>query len=358
MIQLIKRCIGATLAVATLLVVPSCSEPMFDKEGDCEVIHRIRFVYDMNLKWADAFPSEVKSVNLYAFDRNGRFVKAYTDAGAALAQPGYSMLLDLPAGSYRFVAWCGLQNEGAAEESFTVPQPVPGVTTIEELTCTLNTKRTADYPVCSDTELYFLYHGYLEATLEDNHDGRQYEHTVLLTKDTNHIRIILQELTSDEDMKPGDYSFRIEAANGFMAYNNAVPAAGVVTYRPWSQLSDEVGVGKIDVKDGTVKYVKGVVADLSVARLMAAQQEEVMLTIVNETSAEKEVIARVPLIQYALLSKKYYESAYGHKMTDQEFLDREDEYVMTFFLVNDRWLNTHIDIHQWRIVFHNYDVGS
>ena len=31
---------------------------------------------------------------------------------------------------------------------------------------------------------------------------------------------------------------------------------------------------------------------------------------------------------------------------------------MTFFLFNRRWLDAYIDIHQWRIVVHDYDVGS
>lgn len=364
-IKFIKDSIHVTLAVVTAFAVTSCCEPIFDSEGDCEVTHRIIFRYDRNLKWADAFPSEVKSVNLYVFDRNGLFVKEYTGAGEELQQPDYAIVLDLPADSYRFVAWCGLQGgaeaRAAGEEgdSFTVPQPVPGVTTIEELTCTLNTKHGSTYADYSDTELRFLYHGYLEATLDDPHDGRVYDHRIDLTKDTNHIRIILQEVSSEEDMDPVNYGFRIEAANGFMEYDNRVPAGlPVVNYLWWSRVADEVGVGKIDAADGSLKYVRGVVADLSVARLLVGQQNEVMLIITNESSPEQEVIARVPLIQYALLSKEYYESAYGHRMTDQEFLDREDEFVMTFFLVNDRWLNTYIDIHQWRIVLHDYDVES
>ena len=44
-------------------------------------------------------------------------------------------------------------------------------------------------------------------------------------------------------------------------------------------------------------------------------------------------------------------------MTDQEFLDRQDEYFMTFFLdENLDWLYMVIEILEWRIVIHNYDV--
>ena len=75
------------------------------------------------------------------------------------------------------------------------------------------------------------------------------------------------------------------------------------------------------------------------------------------TADTGEQIASVPIIQYALLSKEYYETAYGHKMTDQEFLDREDEYILTFFLdENMKWISSVIMIQSWRIVLHDYDI--
>ena len=36
-------------------------------------------------------------------------------------------------------------------------------------------------------------------------------------------------------------------------------------------------------------------------------------------------------------------------MDEQEMLDREDEYVMTFFLRDGTWDKSHIDIHQWSL---------
>lgn len=359
-IMKLKKIFFLSLAVlGPGLLATSCDDHFFENEGDCDVHHYVRFVYDMNLKWADAFPSEVKSVNLYVFDRNNIFVKEYKGEGEELSKPGYQIELDLPEGNYSLLAWCGLKNEGASEESFTVPVPRPGVTTLQEMTATMATQNVGIYNdtpgVYSKKELYFLYWGYTEATLVDNHDGMEYYHDISLIKDTNHVRIILQEL-SGEDMNPDDYEFSIEDANGVIGWNNNLIGNQVVTYQPWNQFDDEVGVGKIDATDGTLTYVKGVVADLSTSRLMASMSGSVMLTISNHTSGD--LIARVPIIQYALLSKKYYESSYHHVMTDQEFLDREDEYVMTFFLVNGSWMNAYIDIQQWRIVLHDYGLGN
>ncbi|MCH5221705.1 MAG: FimB/Mfa2 family fimbrial subunit [Muribaculaceae bacterium] len=323
--------------------------------------HVIKFVYDMNLKWANAFPSEVNSVNLYVFDNNGLFVKQYQESGERLSDRDFAIELDLPVGTYRFLAWCGLNNPGATEESFTVTQPVVGQTTLQDVICSLNTQSASVYArsdngsVYSNKRLSFLYHDYLEETLVDNHDGSVYEYTMQLTKDTNHIRIILQELNG-EDIDPDDYAITIEAANGALGWDNQLLGSTVITYEPWNQVNDEVGVGKIDVIDGSLKYVKGLVADLSSSRMMATSMKDMMLVITNSENGE--CIARVPIIQYALLSKEYYEHAYGHEMTAQEFLDREDEYVMTFFLENGRWIDSYIDIQQWRIVFHEYGLGN
>lgn len=357
--RFLKLFLHAALVAALALSFTACDETFFDDEGDCDVHYLIRFRYERNLKWADAFPSEVNSVNLYVFDGNGLFVKEYKGRGEALSSPDYSIELDLPAGDYKFLGWCGLENDGVEMESFTVPQPVAGVTTIDELTCALNTKRAAaraaiaENGVYSDEQLHFLYHGYLEETLVDGQDGQWYEYVMYLTKDTNHIRIILQE-TTGEGLNVEDYEITIEDDNSLMAYDNSLIGNGTVTYRPWAQEADELGVGKPEA-DGPLQYVRGVYADLTVGRLMASHQDDLMLTIRNK--ATQEIIARVPVLQYALLSRKYYEEAYGHRMDDQEFLDREDEYVLTFFLVNHKWIDSMIMIHSWRIVRHDYDVG-
>lgn len=346
--------IFTVLTIVFALASTSCDKSLFDDEGDCEVHHIVRFRYEMNLKWADAFPAEVGSVALYVFDADGIFVQEYKDRGLALSGESYGIeLKDLPAGDYTFVAWCGLDN-GADEESFSVPQPVAGKTRLDELTCSLRVRETRSAGYSSD-ELYALYHGYLEDTLVDEGDGTTFEHVIYLTKDTNHIRIILQELSADADMDPDDYELTIEAANGMMACDNTLLDAGVVTYLPWASDNDVVAVGKPEA--GETTYVKGIYADLSLARMTESQRNSLLLTVTDRKSGEQ-IVARVPLVQYALLSRKYYEETYGHKLSDQEFLDREDEYVFTFFLSGNRWMDSYIAIHAWRVVLHDYDVGS
>ncbi|MCH5223166.1 MAG: FimB/Mfa2 family fimbrial subunit [Muribaculaceae bacterium] len=338
---------------AAAIMFTSCNNPVLDDEGDCAVHYYLRFVYNMNLKWADAFPSEVTSVNLYAFDENGIFVKEFTGRGSALSEPGYSMELTLDPGNYQLVAWCGLYNDGEEMTSFTVPAPTPGVTTLEELTCSLNTQTNEEYGEYSDKRLYFMYHGDLKVDLPDSQDGEDYYYTMPLIKDTNHIRIILQQL-SGEDMDPSQFAFNIESADGVLAWDNTIASDVKVSYLQWNRDEAEAGVSKKNPEGiYQMEYVKGVVADLSVSRMMVTEANDFALTVTNLDKGEN-IITRVPIIQYALLSKDYYELAYNHSMTDQEFLDREDEYILTFFLdENMKWIDNTIYIHSWRVVQNN-----
>ena len=330
-----------------MLIFTSC-EKLFDYEGDCEVTHEIRFVYDMNLKWADAFPSEVKSVNLYVFDSNGLFIKEYSDRGEALTQPDYGILLDLPGNrTYRFLAWCGLLNEEDSQTSFYVPTPEAGTTTIEEMTASIKGALVKG-EIVSEDQLQFLYHGYLETELPDNYDGSHYIYTIPLTKDTNHIRVMLQQVNGN--LTPDEFEISLGADNGVLSWNNLPEEGSEVLYYPWNTDSDILGVG--NAGENVSEYY-GVIADLSTSRLMAEESNNIFLTV--KSKEDGKLLFRVPMIQYFLTEKDYYEQAYGHKMSDQQFLDRQDEYFMTFFLDdNMQWLYAVINILEWRVIIKNY----
>lgn len=339
-----------------LLSLVSCDNLIYDYEGDCTVSYRLRFRYDMNLKWADAFANEVRSVHLYAFDKEGVLVWQNAERVNPQVAADYSMMLDLPAGSYKLIAWCGLDNGGERAESFTVPDMTVGVSRQEELTCRLNRFSDAADAAYSDTRLHPLFHGTLDVELPSDEEGGDYTYTMPLTKNTNHIRIILVHL-SGEETDVNKFTFRIEDKNGLMAHDNSLLPDVGITYRSWAVQNSSAALGKGDDPAGraSVVQVNGAIADLTVGRMMAAHKEDMILTIANDRG---EVVARVPVIHYALLSKTYYEEEYRHRMDDQEFLDREDEYVLTFFLdKDDRWLDASILIHSWRIVLDNVELN-
>ena len=66
-----------------------------------------------------------------------------------------------------------------------------------------------------------------------------------------------------------------------------------------------------------------------------------------------ETVLSIPLVDYALLVK----GQYNRTMDDQEYLDRQDEYALTFFLdEGNQWMNSFIYINSWRIVLQNTEL--
>lgn len=355
------RIIALTVAsVGVMASLSSCDSAIYDDEGDCEVVYRLRFRYDMNMKFADAFSHEVKSVRLYAFDLQDKLVWQTEESGERLAQEGYNIVLPLQPGDYKLMAWCGLDNE----ESFTVPQIELGDTR-DPLQCRLNRSHHPEDGAVSTEDLHALFHGSLDVNLPESLDGGEYVYTMPLTKDTNVFRVVLQHL-SGKDIDADDFSFKIEDNNGWLHHDNSLLDDEDITYHAWSKYSGSAGVEVLSVAHdhlseedsgkGTraITEVKVAVAELTVSRLVQRDwniHAKPMLTIRKTT--DNEVVARIPIIDYALLVKGNYNRA----MSDQEYLDRQDEYNMTFFLdENNHWLATTIIINSWRVVLNPTDL--
>lgn len=352
---------GRTLLTAMVIgcALSSCDSVIYDNEGDCSVTYRVAFCYDRNMKWADAFAHEVKSVHLYAFDKNDVLVWHKSEKGDVLAADGYTMALDLPAGDYHLVAWCGLENDADGNESFSVPEVSEGKTRLEELQCQLY-RSHEDAGACCRGKLYSLFHGMLDVNLPDLSDeGGERIYTVPLTKNTNHVRIILQHL-SGEKVNPDDFIFRIEEENGLMNHDNSLLPDEKITY--WAYQT-KAGTASADVMDyphkGTTKSVDRqtssaaitsinvAIADLSIARLMEGRK-----TYLTVETVQGDVAIRIPLTDYALMIM----DGYDREMTPQEYLDRQDEYSLTFFLdERDKWISTSVIINSWKVVLDNVD---
>jgi len=342
-------------AVALFCVLPSCDNAIYDDEGDCSVKYRLKFLYNRNLKRADAFANEVKSVHVYAFDGNGILVWHKSDRGEALAADDYYMKLDLPAGNYHLVGWCGLENDGATEESFSVPEVRVGETRIEELRCSLNRMHDAE-GAYSKERLHSLFHGMLDVTLPSNDDGGEYDYTMDLTKDTNHIRVILQHL-SGKPVNEKNFTFTIETENGLMNYDNKLLSDEVINYRAYKIFPGIASIGIDDYPElngakvarqpssREITSINVAIADLTIARLVKGKPCTLTIKTVDGRTA-----ASIPLTRFALMLK----DGYYDDLTDQDYLDYQDEYALTFFLSEDEeWPRTSIIINSWKIVLND-----
>lgn len=342
------------MALLAVSAVTSCDSAIFDDEGDCDVTYRLHLRYDMNMKFADAFSNEVKSINLYAFDSSGKLVWQTKDAGEHLSADGYSIGLPLAPGKYSLMAWCGLDGG----ESFTVPEITEGASR-EGLHCRLNrTYHDADGAISTD-DLHALFHGTLDVELPVNDDGGEYTYTMPLTKDTNVFRIVLQHL-SGKDINADDFTFKIEDENGWLHHDNSMHDDEPITYHAWDTYSGSAGVDIADrayAPDGrAISDVSVAVAELTTSRLFSPEtrgSNKKNPVLVIRKSADNDLVARIPVVDYALLVK----GNYHRQMDDQEYLDRQDEYNMTFFLDDsNHWLATTVIINSWRVVLNSVDL--
>ena len=332
------------LKIWTLLLLAagtfSSCNVLTEEEQDCTVY--VRFKYDMNMKFADAFQNAVNSVTLYAFDKNGVLAYQKTEEGDLLKQDGYRMRLDGISHSdkaeYDFITWAGEPDN----ESFTIPVLIEGKHTKEDLYCQLN--RAGDGIVNDNLE--DLFHG----QVSDLNFGRAAmqpgEEVVMpLVKNTNSIRIMLQHI-SGEPLNVDEFKFSITDYNGKMNYDNTLLDKDVkISYQAWY-----TGNGNADVEgeNSGTPAINVAIAELAVSRLMADAKP--VLTV---TDLEGKEILKLDLVQCALMYKreKY------NDMSNQEFLDREDEYNFTFFLDDgNRWISSSIIINSWRVVLQNSDL--
>ena len=230
-VKTFARQLSFSLMMAMTLgsAIVSCGSILDEEDVDCSVEYRVKFKYDYNMKYADAFSREVGTVTLYAFDDNGKLVYQKTEEGDVLGEDGYTMKVDLEPGDYHLITWAGLNNEA----SFSVPLVTAGESSMDELQCKMDRmySRAEDGTAIVNSKLSSLWHG--EVTKQSfSRAATSQVVTVPLVKNTNSIRIILQQMdgvTVDVD----NFEFTITDDNGLMNYDNKLLKDETLTYYPY-----------------------------------------------------------------------------------------------------------------------------
>ena len=348
----IKKLSSALIvALITGFAFTSCST-IFDYEGDCSYTYHVKFEYTKNILNAEAFAGNVMYISLYVFDaETGLLVYTGEDSGDALNSKDYMMQLDLNPGTYDLLAWCGT---AVADNKVIVPEVEVGKTTMEEVDCIFDRFSNAEHSSCILENIGNLFHGKERVTFTD--DEGKHVHVLSLTKNTNSVRIVLQSLQKGQYLSKDDFDFRIQDCNGNMNYDNSLAACELMTYHAWGISEISAGVDA-DVNDDVHKKLPtradntstAVMAELTIGRLMT--ENEPKLVVYNKTS--EALVLSIPLKDYALMVKGY---GYSH-WSDQEYLDRQDNYTMTFFLDElGTWVASHVIINDWKIVLQSSEL--
>lgn len=327
--EVIKKLYVTAILVSGTALYSSCDRIHEDLQP-CEIGLRIRFIYDYNMEFANAFPSQVDCLTVLFYDAEGNYVKTVTETSSVLSDEYWRMQVELPAGQYTVVAYGGMADEKASFHFVTEPEN----TSLHDIEVRLDADQVGK-------ELHPLFYGKLDTEVEENALTYK-EVTVEMMKDTNNLRILLQQI-GGEPVDHADYDFTITDNNTLFAWDNDLLPVPNVTYTPWTEGNAAAG----ELPDGSDASVAW--AELSFSRLAAAAKPHLLITH-KETGKN---VVDIPLNNYLLLLK----SQAFDWMPNQEFLDRESRWNMIFFLSEgDTWVATQISIKDWDVRINNVEA--
>lgn len=309
--------IPAALAVG--LTMTGCDSLVYDDLPECPAQLNVKFQFNYTLDCGEAFAAQVHSVNVWAFDRDGKLVWSDSASGDILKEPDFMMETPLGEGTYDFVAWCGLEDN----DDFSLATYTPA--SKEELEVTLNTIETNGFTE-SSSHFKALFHG-MKSGVEHKVNPTAPSITTVtipLIKDTNDIAIMLVN-EDGTTLKESDFTVSFTYADSWLAWNNAIKAESPsVTYTPWSTLYGETNNGDADDENQPVR--SSLLYEMSVSRLLV--NGDAYLDVVRNTDGKR--IIHIPLIDYFIYAK----GNRFNQFSDQEYLDRRSDYSALFFIDN------------------------
>ena len=347
----IFKTMSRLLPVLAAVMLSSCNGMIYDEEGDCDPHYKVRFIYDRNLKYTDAFAAEVGEVTLYIVDTDGNIVWQKHEAGDELKSGSYLMDVEgLEPGTYSLIAWCG----SGHKTDFATPDDASKHT---HLQATLGGRTPHDtgwdfQGSAVRDDFRDLYHGKLmDVTFTDRQGTHIYD--VRLTKDTNDVHVVLQHL-SGEPVDENKFLFTIEEENGYLDWDNTILSDEPLRYYAHTVTNGHAGVEVPDYKgDGqggesrAITAVSCAVADFQISRITPEKRCYVYI----HRRSDHELIAKIPLADFAVMTKGRHKD-----LSDADYLDYRDDYSLVLFLDdNGRWISSQIYINSWHVVLQDVD---
>ena len=330
-----RTIIGAAAFAASMTGSTSC-DAFKEDLPPCPEGVALRFVFDYNMEFANAFPSQVDCLTLLVYDAAGNYVTTRTETTSVLADENWRMNIDLPAGqTYHFVAYGGLE---CSQSTFSFVNTPAAGSSLDQLQVTMD----AD---CIDAnpgkDLHPLFFGDLDLAVPagalDYTAG-----TVYMMRDTNTLRILLQNVDGTP-CYASDFTFKLTDNNTLFNFDNdVIPTTEGITYAPYYTGEATPGL----TESGTPITLAA--AEFSLSRLMAGNNAR--LTINNANNGT--TVLSVPIINYLLLLRSQQFATMGN----QEFLDREHRWNVILFLEHGRWVDTHIVVNDWNVRINNAEL--
>ena len=342
--HLTNALIGTALVAVSIPALISC-DAVYDDLEPCQMGVELRFVYDYNMEFANAFPSQVDCLSLLIYDAEGNYISTETVTDRSLlGDEDWRMRVDLPEGQYTFIAYGGLACDDSSFSYVSVPEEGSPLT---ELVVDLKSDMLTS-PLGKD--LHPLFYGRAEFTIE--HNALEYTRgTIKMMKDTNNLRILLQNMDGSP-VNPDDFTFAITDNNTSFSWNNDLLPAPTIKYNPWAVGTvDTSGRADTDTDtdDSGITPANLAYAEFSTSRFVTNSSARLVIT----RNDNQQTVLSIPLVNYLLLLRSE-QFAY---MSSQEFLDRESRWNVIFFLdAAGGWYEVSIVINGWIIRLNNTEL--
>nr|WP_288231485.1 FimB/Mfa2 family fimbrial subunit [uncultured Prevotella sp.] len=336
----------------------------------------LQFDYTYNVKQADAFAAEVKNINVYAFDENGKFFDSYIESREKF-ETGHTMeITGLKDGKYTFVCLArDRQVMSRAEDDemeFSFASLTPGVSTIDDLTERMGKDNGEE--IKNDKEFAALYTAKTQVDFQrlnqNGNEGTVVTSTLSLMKCTKTYRIVLLPYENDQaDFKPENFDVRIEGSAAWLDHNGEKVKNEGITYLPYNmERRANYDGAHTEVNEEPVD--QALIYDLSSSRMFERQSDRRSVRDGDKSKYDDKRIIITDLrdkdhpIELFNHSLPWFLALCGEKVNqnwdDQEYLDREDHYVLMFYVSDKRDYNmiTKVNVNGWNVNLKDTELGN
>lgn len=336
----------------------------------------LQFDYTYNVKQADAFAAEVKNINVYAFDENGKFFDSYIESREKF-ETGHTMeITGLKDGQYTFVCLArDRQVMSRAEDDemeFSFASLTPGVSTIDDLTERMGKDNGEE--IKNDKEFAALYTAKTQVDFQrlnqNGNEGTVVTSTLSLMKCTKTYRIVLLPYENDQaDFKPENFDVRIEGSSAWLDHKGEKVKNERITYLPYNmERRANYDGAHTEVNEEPVD--QALIYDLSSSRMFERQNDRRVVRDGDKNNYDDKRIIITDLrdkdnpIELFNHSLPWFLALCGEKVNpnwdDQEYLDREDHYVLMFYVSDKRDYNmiTKVNVNGWNVNIKDTELGN
>lgn len=336
----------------------------------------LQFDYTYNVKQADAFAAEVKNINVYAFDENGKFFDSYIESREKF-ETGHTMeITGLKDGKYTFVCLArDRQVMSRAEDDemeFSFASLTPGVSSIDDLTERMG--KDNGEGIKNDKEFAALYTAKTQVDFQrlnqKGNEGTVVTSTLSLMKCTKTYRIVLLPYENDQaDFKPENFDVRIEGSSAWLDHKGEKVKNERITYLPYNmERRANYDGAHTEVNEEPVD--QALIYDLSSSRMFERQNDRRVVRDGDKNNYDDKRIIITDLrdkdhpIELFNHSLPWFLALCGEKVNqnwdDQEYLDREDHYVLMFYVSDKRDYNmiTKVNVNGWNVNIKDTELGN